>query len=167
MKLHVAVAVASILMSSCGATQTPEAPASTTASPTVQPKVIDYGEDGVALFKTDDVEKLRGAPQDFKNFLTGVVAKVTAGSDPSDQCAPRVTVTRIDPAGFASGAISDCGGAAVIWANRDGTWKEIWSGQIEPDCEVMKDARVPKSIVDIAGGNCLDRSTQQLMPYEP
>lgn len=172
---------AAVLLTACGPksmtstpeTSTPSPMASPTAAPTASPsspssqKIIDYGEDGISLQKPSDVDKLVGAPEDFKTFIAGVVEKETAGSDPSDQCAPSVGVGLIDPAGFASGGISDCGGAAIIWAKKDGTWKQLWGGQMQPDCDEMKAASVPKVIEEAAGEGCFDKAKNDVVPYQP
>ena len=142
MKTYLASTAAILILSACGHPSDIDSPNASMPSPasspsssstsSTDPTLIDYGEDGISLQKTSDVDKLVGAPDDFKTFIAGVVEKVTAGSDPSDQCAPTVGVGLIDPAGFASGGISDCGGAAIIWARKDGAWKQIWAAKCNP-----------------------------------
>lgn len=153
-------ATAALILSGCGAA-VPSLPVATTAKP------IDYGAEGVTLQRASDVDKLVGAPADFKKFIASVVTKATAGSNPSDQCAPTVAVDRIDPAGFASGGISDCGGAAIIWARKNGTWNQLWGGQMQPGCAEMEAAGVPKAIESVAGTGCFDKASNAVVAYVP
>jgi hypothetical protein len=62
-------------------------------------------------------------------------------------------VSQLDTSGYASGGITECGGAAFMWAKRDGVWQQIWGGQDIPACEDMKKYSVPKAI---AGDRCWD-----------
>lgn len=149
-------------------TATTSAPA--TAEPsammsTAPPPVIDYGEDGISMRDPSEVNKLTGAPLDFKQFIEGVLDEVIGGADPDGTCIPTVGVNIIDTAGFAAGGISGCDGASVIWAKRGGKWGELWSGQTPPPCDQMKAAHAPKNIVDIAGGGCFDKAKNDVVPY--
>jgi hypothetical protein len=108
--------------------------------------------------------KLKGAPIDFKQYIAGAADATGAGSDPGDKCAPRIFVDKIDPRGYAIGGVFDCGGARLMWARRsDGLWRQIWGGQITPDCPTMKKYEVPAAI---AGKVCWDVKKQKEIPYE-
>ena len=76
---------------------------------------------------------------------------------PAEDCQFTVGVTRIYTSGFAAGSQHSCGGAAFIWAKRDGVWQEVWSGQEAPDCDTMEKYSVPETIV---GGKCFDAEKQ-------
>jgi hypothetical protein len=126
-------------------------------------EVISYGE-GVELHDARGVDKLKGAPIDFKQYIAGAADATGAGSDPGDKCAPRIFVDKIDPRGYAIGGVFDCGGARLMWARRsDGLWRQIWGGQITPDCPTMKKYEVPAAI---AGKVCWDVKKQKEIPYE-
>ncbi len=127
-----------------------------TADPSTAPAAqpIDYEKDGgepIRMSKAADVSKLEGAPDDFKQFIAGVVAHAT--EVPDEECPAEVLVKAIHPDGYASGALVSCGGAAYMWAKRDGVWQQIWAGQDHPGCDDMKKFTVP---VEIAGDKCFD-----------
>jgi hypothetical protein len=120
---------------------------STTAS-----TLIDYGDD-VTVANAADVDKLKGAPEDFKAFI---VADLQRQQDSKDEgCAekPEIHVAKIDTRGWAAGGsfIPQCGGSAALWAKVAGGWREVWGGQTLPDCAVLEKFRFPASI---AGTEC-------------
>jgi hypothetical protein len=154
-----AAVLALALVASCGPARTPTAETSRTPRP---PNLVDYGKEGIELRSGRDVHKLKGAPDDFKQYMAGLADATGFDADPDDECVPRVYVDKIEPRGYASGAEISCGGAAIIWARRDGIWREIWSGQITPDCPTMKKYSVPTSIV---GDRCYDVEAQDDVPY--
>jgi hypothetical protein len=147
---RVAAVAVLVTMAACG------------SSPAAAPKPISYGRGGIELRDARDVGKLTGAPNDFKQYIAGAADATGAGSDPKDKCSPRIFVDRID-GGFATGGVFDCGGAQLIWARRGGgIWRQIWGGQITPDCPTMRKYRVPVSIV---GKTCWDVTAQKDVPY--
>jgi hypothetical protein len=131
-----------------------------TASSSTEPKseLIVYSEKpeesvGVTIEKVADVDKLKGAPDDFKQFIAGMFAAWT-GMFIDKDCPFSVGVAKIDTSGFAVGSMFTCGGAAFIWSKRDGLWQEVIGGQDVFPCEVLKKHSVPKSIVP--DGKCFD-----------
>lgn len=125
-------------------------------------KVVSYG-DGVELRDSRGVAKLKGAPQDFKQYIAGAADATGANSDPKNECAPRIFVDKLDTSGYATGAIFDCGGARLIWARRsDGIWRQIWGGQITPDCPTMERYKVPAKLI---GTRCWDVKAQKDVHY--
>ena len=104
--------------------------------------------------------KLEGSPDDFKQFIAGIIGGLK--TPPDEDCQLTVGVARIDPSGFAAGSQHSCGGVAFIWAKRDGVGQEIWSGQEAPDCDTMEKYSVPKTIV---GGQCFDADKEGHVDY--
>jgi hypothetical protein len=161
------LAAAVLLCSACGAAKD-DAGETATSSPSSEPasELIVYTDKpdesaGVTVESVADIPKLEGAPDDFKQFVAGLVdASTTMLVD--KECPFSVSVAKIDPNGFALGSMFACGGAAYIWAKRDGVWQEIWGGQEAPDCADMKKYSVPKSIV---GDTCLDAEKQGQVEY--
>jgi len=43
------------------------------------------------------------------------------------------------------GGVNDCGGYEAVWGVREGTWKEAFSGQDEPDCDSLRYFAIPVS----------------------
>ncbi|HUQ00328.1 MAG TPA: hypothetical protein VM093_07685 [Aeromicrobium sp.] len=150
-----AIAIVAVLVASaCAPTRT--------SDPTRS--VISY-RDGVELRNAGDVGKLKGAPADFQQYIAGAADVVGGEGDPDDKCSPRIFVDKVDASGFARGGIFDCGGAQLMWARRGGgIWRQIWGGQITPDCPTMTKYRVPASI---AGKTCWDVKAQEDVPYRP
>ena len=148
------LAAALLFASACGAKD--EAPKDTSPSPSATTpataKIIEY-PDGVALKTPEDVNKLEGAPEDFKQFISGAASQVMTADSATDKCGPYISVSQVDPAGFASGSIFDCGGAELIWAKVDGVWRQIFGGQSVPPCDLTEKYSVPEAIV---GGKCED-----------
>jgi hypothetical protein len=132
-------------------------------SSTAPAKLIEFHQDdaaGLTIEKPADVSKLEGAPDDFKQFIAGMIDGLK--TPPDEDCQFTVGVARIDTSGFATGNQHSCGGAAFIWAKHDDVWQEIWSGQEAPDCDTMVKYSVPKSIV---GGQCFDADKQGHADY--
>ena len=166
--VHVVVLAILLFCGACGGgepedTSAPE-PSASSAAPAAN--LIDYTKDddrGVALRKPADVQRLHDAPDDFKQFMAGVVDGQLKGLDePDPDCPFSVTVRKLDTAGFAEGAFLSCGGAAAMWAKPDGVWQEIWAGQTAPDCKAMKKYSVPTSI---AGKTCFDEPNERDIAY--
>lgn len=149
------VTAALLLSSACGSANDDAGGTATSPSTTpAEAELIEYDQDeavGVTVTKAADVAKLEGAPDDFKQFVAGIID--VSKAPPDDDCQVRVGVARIDTSGYAAGSILSCGGAVYIWAKRDGVWQEIWSGQEIPDCDDMKSFSVPEPI---AGDQCYD-----------
>ncbi len=148
------LAAALLFTGACGAKDdaTKDESPSPSAATTAAAKIIKY-PDGIALATPEDVNKLEGAPEDFKQFISGAASQVMTDTSATDKCGPYISVSQVDPAGFASGGIFDCGGAALMWARVDGIWRQIFGGQISPPCDDMKKYSVPKAI---AGDKCYD-----------
>ena len=108
---------------------------------------------GVTIEKVADVDKLEGAPDDFKQFIAGMFAAST-GMFVDKDCPFSVGVAKIDTSGYAIGSMFTGGGAAFIWSKRDGVWQQIWGGQDVPACDDLKKYSVPKAIVP--DGKCFD-----------
>ena len=148
-----AVLAAALLFSgACGAEDDTGGAASSPKPTTPKSELIEYKQEdggGVTIAKPADVAKLEGAPDGFKQYVAGVIdSDLTL---PEEGCEFTVHVASIETSGFATGSLHSCGGAAYIWAERDGVWQKIWAGQDLPDCETMKKYSVPKSI---AGNTC-------------
>lgn len=156
--LAAALMVAALLLSgACGSDDKADGGTKPSSSPTTPAtKLIDYEKDnngGVEIQKAADVSKLVGAPDDFKQFIAGVIDQAVQSGGHDKTCPVTVGVSKLDTSGFATGGITDCGGAAFIWAKRDGVWQQIWGGQTTPGCDDMKKYSVPKAI---AGDKCWD-----------
>jgi hypothetical protein len=156
-----AVAVATLLLTGACGTSNDSAQDSSAASPATSSsaaKLIEYADDGVRLQAAEDVDKLKGAPEDFKQFIAGAVSEVAKDGGATGKCEPPfVSVSKVDPAGYALGYVFDCdnGGAVHMWAKVDGTWRRIFDGQSIPPCDEMKEYGVPTSV---AGTKCDDGS---------
>lgn len=150
------VAAALLFTSACGASN--DAAKDSPATSSSAAKLIEYGDDGVKLQAAEDTVKLKGAPEDFKQFIAGAVSVVANDGSATGECEPPfVSVSKVDPAGYALGYVFDCddGGAVHMWAKVDGRWRRIFDGQSIPPCDDMKKYSVPKSI---AGTKCDDGS---------
>jgi hypothetical protein len=159
------VAAALLLCSACGAAKDDDkgaaAPSSSPSSAAAE--LIRYDQEepsGVSIAKAAEVSKLEGAPNDFKQFIAGLIDGLK--TPPDEDCQLTVGVAKIDTSGFAFGSQHSCGGAVYIWAKQDGVWQEIWGGQELPDCDAMEKYSVPTSIV---GDKCLDAEKQGHVPY--
>jgi hypothetical protein len=161
------LAAALLLCSACGASKsddegaaTPSGDATASSSPSpAEAELITYDQD-VSIAKAAEVSKLKGAPDDFKQFIAGLIDGLK--TPPGDDCQFTVGVEKIDTSGFAFGSQHSCGGAVYIWSKQNGVWQEIWGGQELPDCETMEKYSVPTSIV---GDKCLDDEKQGHVPY--
>jgi hypothetical protein len=142
----------------------------TSASPSTAASagaLISYGKHGVSLENVGDVAKLKGAPEDFKTFITGLLEDMKPDED--CQYKPAYAVDAIDPAGYASGGFGDCGGVYLIWARVAGQWKQVLDGQDHPRCEDLTRLAIPKAIVAndrVGGDTCYDAKVHEV-PYQP
>jgi hypothetical protein len=137
-------------------------------SPAASPgKVIHYGKKGVTIEDKNDVSKLRGAPEDFKAFIAGLIEDVTIEEE-CEYGPPSYSVFSIDPQGYAAGDFWHCGGHYIIWASVAGHWKEVLAGQDHPMCDDLTRLSVPKEILsnDAIGDTCYDADTKPV-PYQP
>jgi hypothetical protein len=166
--VHVGVLAILLLCGACGGSEPEDAsapePSASSAAPAAE--LIDYTQEddqGVVLRKAADVLRLHDAPEDFKQFMAGVVdSKLHGLVEPDPDCPFSVTVRKLDTAGFALGAFLSCGGNAEMWAKHDGVWQEIWAGQTAPDCKAMEKYSVPTSI---AGKTCFDEPNERDIDY--
>ena len=110
--------------------------------------LIDYGDDGVTVAKAADVDKLTGAPDDFKMFIVADLQRQQDSKDEGCSERPEIHVAKVDTRGWAAGGsfIPQCGGNATLWAKVAGGWREVWGGQTLPDCAVLEKFRFPASI---------------------
>lgn len=159
------LAAALMICGACGSADDSKDAAEPTseASSTAPAELIEYDQQeaaGLSIAKPADVSKLDGAPDDFKQFIAGMIDGLK--TPPDEDCQFTVGVAKVDPSGFAAGSQHSCGGAAFIWAKRDGLWQEIWSGQEAPDCDTMEKYSVPATIV---GDTCLDAKKQGHVDY--
>jgi len=114
--------------------------------------------------RDSDIENLAGAPTDFKAYLHKEYAKDTKDDGTDSQCHATILVTQLDPRGWATGSISDCGGANVYWAKVNGAWKLAFGSQEEaPRCADLRKYAFP---VAVGGSSCLDNSSKKV-PYTP
>jgi hypothetical protein len=115
-----------------------------------KPEVVVYagGEAVPPLIKTHrDVGQLKGAPQDFREFVGRAADEVSEQSSCTGG-AVGITVDALRTDGYAVGEVNDCGGYAAMWAkDDDGAWLEIQATQDTWDCAVLKQYRVPSEIL--------------------
>jgi len=164
--------VATLLLVTGGCGDDPEEPSSgqTSASPSTAAssagEVIRFGKDGATIENESDVSKLRGAPEDFKTFIAGLIKDVEVDEDCEHE--PQYAVDAIDTSGYASGGFGQCGGHYIIWARVAGEWREVLAGQDHPPCEDLRRLGIPKEILigDRIGDTCFDGGTRPV-PYEP
>jgi hypothetical protein len=165
--------IASLLLVTGGCGDDPEpssGPPSTSASPSASAssggEVIRFGQEGATIEKESDVSKLEGAPEDFTTFIAGLIEDVEVDEDCEYE--PHYAVDAIDPAGYASGGFSQCGGHYIIWARVAGQWREVLAGQDHPPCEDLSRLGIPKEILvgGRIGDTCFDDRTRPV-PYEP
>jgi hypothetical protein len=149
----VVLAIALLLSGGCGAADDRDGDMSSPPTATAKAELIEYDqqEDGVLITKATDVAELKGAPDDFKQFIAGIIDALK--TPPDHDCQVTVRVSKVDTSGYAKGSILSCGGAVYIWSKRDGAWQEIWSGQELPNCADMRKYSVPKPI---AGDSCYE-----------
>jgi hypothetical protein len=150
--------------------QPPSGTKATSASPSTTAsaagELIRYGKQGVTIENEGDIAKLRGAPEDFKTFIAGLVASME--NDPECEYDPAYSVDAIDPAGYAAGGFGECGGHYTIWATVAGSWREVLAGQDHPMCDDLARLAIPKEILtgDAIGDTCYDADTKPV-PYDP
>ena len=161
------LAAALLLSSACGAQDDSGGTASSPEPTEPQSELIEYTEKpeesvGVAITKVADVDKLKGAPDDFKQFIAGIIAAQVGMGTQDEDCPFTVGVDKIDTSGFAVGSMTSCGGAAFIWAKRDGLWQQIWGGQDIPACSDLTKFSVPTAII---GDKCYDERNNKVVEY--
>ena len=105
-----------MLLSACGATKADDKGAATPSSnpSPAAAELIRYDQQdpaGVSIAKAAEVSKLEGAPDDFKQFIAGLIDGLK--TPPDEECQFTVGVEKIDTSGFAFGSQHSCGGAVV------------------------------------------------------
>lgn len=115
---------------------------------------------GIVLRKAADVSKLKGTPEDFRQFMAGVIDTSAHWGPPDKNCPTTITVEKYDTSGYAYGSIGECGGAVLMWGKRHGVWQQVWGGQDIPACADLKKYSIPSSI---AGKQCWNG--KKAVPY--
>lgn len=111
----------------------------------------------IELKRPSDVAELTGAPQSFKDYLAGLLAKKS-----DCQFGLTIGVQRIRTDGFAVGGVTECGGHAAVWAVVNGRWQEAIGTQDGWHCGDLKKYRVPDSLV---GTQCYDAQQRKEVAY--
>ena len=94
----------------------------------------------VELRRPQDVEKLTGAPEDFKTFLRWQFEGTEDAGDPCEV----LSVARVRADGFAEGTVGACGGYTAMWGRTAGGWAEISMTQDAWSCADMREHGVPQ-----------------------
>lgn len=137
-----------------------------TPTPTADPPAGDVGATtytypgfwGVEVTTAEDLDALRGAPDDFRNFVLGLVPDSL--SDPECGVASGPRVYRYSTTGFAAGYSPGCFDDELVWALRDGEWVEVATSYQYWDCAELDAAGVPRSFV----GGCFTGDPRRLQP---
>jgi hypothetical protein len=135
------------------------APAPLTSSPTPSPsdeapKVITYPGSGVEVVSESDTAKLTGTTAAFRTFIASQAQKVATDAAACPGAAHSITVQKYSSAGYAVGAVNECGGYAALWVERDGAWQEGMGTQDVWDCGTLGYLHVPTSFA----GQCADEA---------
>lgn len=146
----------------------PSPSATTTAAPTTAAPAGDLVEyenadgDGIYLATAADTKNLKGAPAAFKTFIAAELASNAGGDEECPEPA-QIYVSRVDTGGWARGgySIPQCGGYGALWAESQGAWQEVWSGQSLVECATLDRYTFPSRI---AGDQCLKGS--DAVPYK-
>jgi hypothetical protein len=110
-----------------------------TPSPTPSTTIVAFPNGGVAIKAPEDTAKLVGTSDDFKTFIKGVWQK-----DFDSGCkTAEVDVMKYTSDGFGLGGVGGCGGYQALWAQVDGTWKEVLHTQDEWRCPELTELKVP------------------------
>ena len=140
-----------LLTAGCGGSDEPDRPAGDPTKSTTSKTLIDYGD--VTVANAADVENLAGAPDDFKAFIVAELQRQQDSKDEGCTEQAEIHVAKVDTRGWAAGGsfIPQCGGNPALWAKVGGGWREVWGGQMLPDCAVLEKFRFPASV---AGAEC-------------
>ena len=133
------------------------------SSPTEADRLIQYNtknDGGIVLRKAADVSKLEGAPEDFRQFMAGVIDTNIHWGAPDRKCPTTITVEKYDTSGYAYGSIGECAGAILMWGKPDGIWQQVWVGHDVPACAELRKYAIPTLI---AGKQCWNG--KKLVPY--
>lgn len=142
------------------------------------PQDIDFTketEGGLVIVKVADVNAMTNVSSQLKEFLKRTLSDKLAmvQAEPVDaSCGePQVTITlkRVYKQQYATGGIStsagDCayGGAAYLWADVDGGWREIGGTQNDGfGCANLEKYKIPS---EIAGTQCFASDGSGVKPY--
>jgi hypothetical protein len=121
------------------------------------PRLLTYTGDQAQISLSTLQTALPGAPDSFRAFAEKTLTATWQGyykGKPACQDTPQLGVDALRTDGYAFGTIDDVGqpgcaaggGSRAIWAVVDGSWKEIYSGQDEVTCTVLKKYSVPSEI---------------------
>ncbi|HEX7633488.1 MAG TPA: prepilin-type N-terminal cleavage/methylation domain-containing protein [Candidatus Saccharimonadales bacterium] len=120
-------------------------------------KLITY-DPIIEIRAAGDVSQLKGAPQSFKDFMSGqITASLSEATD--ENCGSTFfSVNKIYDSSYAMGGVGqkDCGGAQAVWALYQGNWEKVYVGQQAVSCDVINKYKVPKVLVE----QCFDSNEQ-------
>jgi len=123
------------------------------------PDLITY-DPAIEIKGSSDTAQLTNAPESFKSYIVSDINEANKEiKAQSPDCYRVVTVNSIYLQRFASGGVTTggpcAGGAAALWASRDGTWTLVAVTQnIGFECEKLEEYKVPSKI---AGDTCFTR----------
>lgn len=116
--------------------------------------------DGQEVTSASDVDKLSGAPDNFKDFVKDKINKNGGKPAPCGN-AYGIFVSKIYKDSFALGAeSSNCHKTDKLWAMVSNQWQEIGSTDQEFDCGILEQYKVPSAIVSqcVKNGQTVDNT---------
>lgn len=124
-----------------GPTDTTTDEATDTQPPRQKRPIVRFGERGVLVESAADARELRGTPMDFRRFVVTSAERIKR--PPGTKCDHGLTINAFDPAGFAVGSVSECGGYVAVWGRKNGRWKELIGTQDAFTCDELAKVGVP------------------------
>lgn len=116
------------------------------------PQLITFGgsvdsQYGLVVDVASARRALIGAPDDFVAFIgeVGRTARDDSAAERDRAGGVNVDVLRTD--GYAAGHVTTCGGHAALWAEVDGTWREVAATQEAWPCWSLRRYAVPSAVL--------------------
>jgi hypothetical protein len=122
-------------------------------TPTAQ--IVRFSATNGDIKKASDVTKLHLTSDEFRTFISGELIGQKASCPDAEITVDRFAISHGDgtPRDFAVGGEGGCGGAATLWTDEYGDWKQIFATQDTWYCQVLQRYHVPDGLIDHCADN--------------
>jgi hypothetical protein len=122
-------------------------------TPTAQ--IIRFSAANGDIKKASDVTKLHLTSDEFRTYIGSQLTYQKSSCPNAEITVDRFAIAHGDgtPGDFAVGTDGGCGGAATLWSDEYGDWKQIFATQDTWYCQVLQRYHVPDGLIDHCADN--------------
>lgn len=112
-------------------------------------RIVRFSKANGDIKTASDVLKLHLTSDEFRGFIRDQLTSEKASCPNAEIIVDRFALPGTGSAtSFAVGSVGGCGGAATLWTDEYGTWKQIYATQDNWYCPVLRRYHVPDGLID-------------------